>query len=73
MRQTGRVDAVVIFKEEVDGTKISLRAKCPTLDIGAIARSFGGGGHLAAAGATLDLPLDDAIATVLAALPGGAA
>ena len=73
VRQTGRVDAVVIFKEEVDGTKISLRAKCPTLDIGAIARSFGGGGHFAAAGATLDLPLDDAIATVLAALPGGAA
>jgi phosphoesterase RecJ-like protein len=73
VRQTGRVDAVVIFKEEVDGTKVSLRAKCPTLDIGAIARSFGGGGHFAAAGAMLDLPLDDAIATVLAALPGGAA
>ena len=73
VRQTGRVDAVVIFKEEGDGTKVSLRAKCPTLDIGAVARSFGGGGHFAAAGATLDLVLDDAITAVLAALPGGAA
>ena len=73
VRQTGRVDAVVIFKEEVDGVKVSLRAKCPTLDVGSIARSFGGGGHFAAAGATLEMPLDDAIGAVLAALPGGAA
>lgn len=73
VRQTGRVDAVVIFKEEADGTKVSLRAKCTTLDIGAVARAFGGGGHFAAAGATLDLPLEEAIPTVLAALPGGAA
>jgi phosphoesterase RecJ-like protein len=73
VRQTGRVDAVVIFKEERGSTKVSLRAKCPTLDIGAIARSFGGGGHFAAAGATLDLPLQDAIAAVLRVLPGGAA
>ncbi len=73
VRQTGRVDAVVIFKEEGGTTKVSLRAKCPTLDVGAIARSFGGGGHVAAAGATVDLPLQDAIATVLRVLPGGAA
>jgi phosphoesterase RecJ-like protein len=73
VRQTGRVDAVVIFKEDSDSVKVSLRSKCPTLDVGAIARSFGGGGHFAAAGATLDLPLDDAINTVLRVLPGGAA
>jgi len=73
VRQTGRVDAVVIFKEDADGVKVSLRAKCPTLDVGAIARSFGGGGHFAAAGATLAPPLDDAINAVLRVLPGAAA
>jgi len=73
VRQTGGVDAVVIFKEDHDGVKVSLRAKCPTLDVGAIARSFGGGGHFAAAGATLALPLDDAINTVLRVLPGASA
>lgn len=73
VRQTGRVDAVVIFKQEASGVKVSLRAKCPTLDVGAIARSFGGGGHFAAAGATLDMSLDDAMSAVLALLPGGAA
>lgn len=73
VRQTGGVDAVVIFKEDHDGVKVSLRAKCPTLDVGAIARSFGGGGHFAAAGATLGLPLDDAINAVLHVLPGASA
>lgn len=73
VRQTGRVDAVVMFKQEPSGVKVSLRAKCPTLDVGAIARSFGGGGHFAAAGATLEMSLDEAVATVLALLPGGAA
>jgi len=73
VRQTARVDAVVIFKEERHAVKVSLRAKCPTLDVGAIARSFGGGGHFAAAGATLDGPLDDAIDAVLRVLPGAEA
>lgn len=73
VRQTGRVDAVVMFKEESDSVKVSLRAKCPTLDVGAIARTFGGGGHFAAAGATLRMPLDEAVEAVLALLPGGAA
>jgi phosphoesterase RecJ-like protein len=73
VRQTGNVDAVVIFKEESDAVKISLRAKSRDLDVGAIARSFGGGGHFAAAGATLEMPLDDAVRAVLAVLPGSAA
>jgi phosphoesterase RecJ-like protein len=73
VRQTERVDAVVFFKEQSDTVKVSLRAKCPTLDIAAIARGFGGGGHFAAAGASVDGPLDVAVAAVLAKLPGGAA
>jgi phosphoesterase RecJ-like protein len=73
VRQTARVDAVVFFKGQQGCVKASLRAKCPTLDVGAIARSFGGGGHFAAAGASLDLPLESAIPAVLALLPGGTA
>lgn len=74
VRQIRAVDAAVMFKEE-DGArvKLSLRAKCPGLDVGAIARSFGGGGHVAAAGASLDVPLDEAITTVLRLLPGAVA
>jgi phosphoesterase RecJ-like protein len=73
VRQIGRVDAVVFFKQQRDSVKISMRAKCPTLDVATIARALGGGGHFAAAGADLDMPLDSAIAAVLARLPGGAA
>lgn len=70
VRQTGRVDAAVFFRANGEGVKVSLRAKCPGLDVGAVARTFGGGGHAAAAGATVDAPLDQAIARVLALLPG---
>lgn len=73
VRQVERVDAVVFFKEQADGTKVSLRAKCPTLDVGAIAREFGGGGHFAAAGAFLPMSLDETRATILERLPGGCA
>lgn len=41
-------------------TKFSLRALKPH-DVSGIAVSFGGGGHLQAAGCTLDLPLDEAM------------
>lgn len=70
VRQVEKVDAVVFFKEQPDVTKVSLRAKCPTLDIGAIAREFGGGGHFAAAGASLPVRLEEAIQVVLSRLPG---
>lgn len=72
VRQTGRVDAVAFFKAGSDGVKVSLRAKCPTLDVSAVAHAFGGGGHTAAAGATISAPLEDAIRQVLALLPGAA-
>jgi len=53
-----------------DSVKVSLRAKCPTLDVAAVAHGFGGGGHTAAAGAAAPLPLESAIEAVLARLPG---
>jgi phosphoesterase RecJ-like protein len=73
VRQVEKVDAVVFFKEQSDVTKVSLRAKCPTLDIGSVARELGGGGHFAAAGASLPVRLEEAIQVVLSRLPGGAA
>jgi bifunctional oligoribonuclease and PAP phosphatase NrnA len=73
VRQTARVDVVAFFKQQPEEVKISLRAKGPTFDVGAVARAFGGGGHRAAAGTALPLPLETAIRTVMALLPGGAA
>jgi phosphoesterase RecJ-like protein len=70
VRQVGGVDAVVFFKAQHDVVKVSLRAKCPTLDVAAVAHRFDGGGHTAAAGAAAPLPLESAIEAVLAQLPG---
>jgi phosphoesterase RecJ-like protein len=60
----------VFFKVQHDSVKLSLRAKCPTLDVAAVAHAFGGGGHKAAAGAAAPLPVDSAIEAVLSHLPG---
>ena len=39
-----------------------------TCDVAAVAQRFGGGGHQRAAGCTLELPLDRALATMRDAL-----
>lgn len=58
----------VVFKELEDGkVEISLRSK-PGFDVGSVAFGLGGGGHVQAAGATIDGPLDDARKRVLALL-----
>ena len=49
------------------GVKLSVRA-VPGYDAAAVARRFGGGGHKGAAGAYLDLPLEQAGAAVEAAI-----
>lgn len=55
----------VLFREMPDGsTKVSLRSNGPT-DVNRIARAFGGGGHVKAAGASVDLPADEAVDRVL--------
>jgi bifunctional oligoribonuclease and PAP phosphatase NrnA len=59
------VQAVVFFKEADDGHwRVSLRSK-GDIDVGGVARDFGGGGHKNAAGCTLAGPLDAARAKVL--------
>lgn len=60
----------LLFEEMTEPGKIrvSLRSKHPQLDVNAIARHFGGGGHAAAAGARLTGRPLDAEARVLAAV-----
>jgi phosphoesterase RecJ-like protein len=48
-------------------TRISLRSEAP-FDVAKICMRFGGGGHLRAAGATIPLPLDEAMNLVIATL-----
>lgn len=68
LRSVGAVE-VVLFVREVDGgrCKLSARSKSDDYDVSALAREFGGGGHVRAAGATIDGPLDDVRAKLVAA------
>jgi phosphoesterase RecJ-like protein len=70
VRALGGVDVVLLAK--VSGPSLvraSLRAK-GDIDVGAIARTFGGGGHRAAAGLTFDGDLAGLLERVLPLLPG---
>ena len=49
----GVVVAVVFEEVEAEVTRVSWRSKAASVDVAAIARSFGGGGHKAAAGARI--------------------
>lgn len=62
----------VVFFAKIDGptVRVSLRAKGDH-DVGAVARSFGGGGHRAAAGFTYRGTFSDLLAVLLPSLPGG--
>ena len=52
------IQAVVFFKQdEADQYRVSMRSK-GDIDIGAVAKSFGGGGHKNAAGCTVSGPID---------------
>lgn len=59
------VALAVLFKEHDDSTtRVSLRTTAP-YDAAALARQFGGGGHVRAAGCTMRQPLDAAVAAML--------
>ena len=64
------VDVAVLVKEKEDEGKrfcrVSMRSR--DTDVSAVAASFGGGGHIRAAGCTLKMPLAEAKETILAAL-----
>ncbi len=56
---------VIIFRQLGDRTKISVRTREGGYDATVLTGMFGGGGHARAAGATLELPLDQAVPVVL--------
>jgi phosphoesterase RecJ-like protein len=59
------IQAAVFFKEAEDGHwRVSLRSK-GDIDVGRVARTFGGGGHKNASGCTLEGPLAEVRARVL--------
>src|SRR5207247_11161549 len=58
----------VLLKESDDqSTRVSMRAK-PGVDVQAVAAMFGGGGHKAASGCTVPLPLPQAKAKLISIL-----
>jgi phosphoesterase RecJ-like protein len=62
----GSTEATLLFTEEPDGTiRVNFRSK-RTLDVSALARRFGGGGHARAAGARLYGEWDRVVARVIA-------
>ncbi|MEW6044924.1 MAG: bifunctional oligoribonuclease/PAP phosphatase NrnA [Bacillota bacterium] len=66
-RMVDGVEVAVLFKELEPGkTRVSLRSQ-RYVDVSAIARTFGGGGHLRAAGCTLAAPLAVAVRQVIEA------
>jgi phosphoesterase RecJ-like protein len=66
LSQSDRAEVVVLFKEQGPRTRISVRTKPGGVDATVLTGRFGGGGHARAAGATLELPLDEARPVVLA-------
>jgi bifunctional oligoribonuclease and PAP phosphatase NrnA len=72
LRQVQEVRIAVVFLEEPDGIKVSMRSK-PGYDVASVALAVGGGGHKQAAGATLTMSLDEARAKLLPMLSEAAA
>lgn len=61
--------AILLKSFEPDKVHVSFRSDA-TFDSAAFLRRFGGGGHAPAAGATLEMPLEDARESILTALGG---
>jgi phosphoesterase RecJ-like protein len=66
--QSETSEAAILFKEVAGNgsTRISVRTRDGGVDATVLTGTFGGGGHARAAGATLELPLDEARPVVLA-------
>ena len=65
VRAVKEVEVVIIFREIGDRkTKVSFRSK-HTVDVAKLASDFGGGGHVRAAGASINEPIDTAIGNVI--------
>lgn len=68
-RTIAGVKIAATLRQEPDGKiKMSVRA-VPGCDAAAICREFGGGGHKGAAGASMDMTMEEAVEVVKAAMP----
>ena len=63
LRDIAGVEMAAYLEEREDGVKISMRAKTYS-NVGDICKSFGGGGHIKAAGATVNTSMEDTFAAV---------
>ena len=62
------MEICAFLKEHTDGSvKLSLRAKSYA-DVNAVAKALGGGGHVKAAGATINAPMEEALRLTKAAI-----
>jgi phosphoesterase RecJ-like protein len=67
LAQSETAEVAMLLKEgEDDGTRLSVRTKPGGVDATELTGAFGGGGHARAAGASIALPIDEAIPAVLA-------
>ena len=67
LRCTAGIRVACMLRERNGVVRASLRAK-DDVDVSKIAQQFEGGGHIAAAGCTLQLPMEDAYAAMKAAI-----
>jgi phosphoesterase RecJ-like protein len=67
LSQSAEGALVIMFREVGTQTKISVRTRDGGLDATQLTAKFGGGGHARAAGATVDMPLEQAQDAVLQA------
>ena len=66
LAQAEAAEVAILFKEAGQGTRISVRTKPGGVDATVLTGRFGGGGHARAAGATVELPVEQARPAVLA-------
>jgi phosphoesterase RecJ-like protein len=67
-QRVGSVEAVVmVVEQEEGGCRCSLRSK-GLVDVQKVAAGFGGGGHRQAAGVTMEMPLEEAVAKLKATI-----
>jgi phosphoesterase RecJ-like protein len=66
LAQADEAEVAILFKEAGQTTRISVRTKPGGVDATVLTGKFGGGGHARAAGATVELPVEQARPAVLA-------
>ena len=75
LRSVEGIRVAAVVKDQVSrggsARKISLRAGEDGTDVSRIARSFGGGGHVRAAGCSTDLPFDEIVSRICDELDDG--